>query len=130
MIVRMRDVRRPNAPDDGPYPRKRNDEHIEYSTEHEDLNGAEALRKPSEIHAQNSIGQAEEDPRHKARGQQISWHAPKPQNRNECHHSKKNHRSQIARERKSVERRNMVRDDHPPAEHNGENDPDINTHTN
>src|SRR5271169_2258188 len=111
MMIRMRYVRRASAPDDSPYPGKRNHEHVEYSAEHEDLNGTEALRQASEIHAQNPIGHAEKAPCNQARSQQITRHAPKPENRNQCDQTKKNHCSQIARERKSVKGRNMVGDD-------------------
>src|SRR5580693_9910523 len=84
MVIRMRHVRRANAPDDGPNPRESNHEHTQHRAEHEDLNGAKTLRKAGKTHAKNTVGQAEKGPRHKARRQQMNRPTPKSENGNHC----------------------------------------------
>src|SRR5580704_13972436 len=96
MVIRMRYVRRASAPDDGPDPRESNHQHIQYRTEHENLNGAKTLGKARETHAKNTIGQAEKSPRDEARSQQMTRHAPKSENGNHGDETQNSHRGQIA----------------------------------
>src|SRR5580704_6506093 len=125
MVIRMRHVRRANAPDDGPNPREGNHEHIQYRTKHEDLNGAKTLRKARKTHAKNTVGQAEKRPRDEARSQQMTRHAPKSENGNHCDETQNSHRGQIPHQRKAIEHGNTIGDDHPSAKNDGKNDPDV-----
>jgi hypothetical protein len=82
MLIGTRNVCSARASDNGSNPGKSNRKHIEYRTEHENLNGAVPLGKAFEIHAKEAIRQAEKNPCDETRSQQIARHAPKPENGN------------------------------------------------
>jgi hypothetical protein len=130
MVIGMGSVRRANAPDDDPDPGNSNHEHVEHGAEHEDLNGAETLREARKIHAKHPIGEAENSPRDQARSQQIAWHAPESNNRNQSDDAKKGHRRQIAYHGKAIEERQTIGYNHPSAEYDRENDPDVEARAN
>ena len=117
MMIRMRNVCSTRASNNGSNPGNSDHKHIQYCTEHENLNGAGPLGKAFEIHAKEAIRQAEKNPCDETRSQQIARHAPKPENGNQCEEAKNCDRSQVASEREAIEERNSIGHDHPSAKY-------------
>lgn len=87
--------------------------------------GAKAFLETGKIHAKNAIGEAENEPADQARSEQVARQPPKPENGKQSEEAKKSHCRDIARKREAVKEWNAIGGDHPPAEGDGEKNPNI-----
>jgi len=83
-MVGMRGVRRAGSPDGAANPQQRSKNHVDHRANYKDLERAGPTTEIAEELTQNTIVQAEEKPRDKARSQQMPGHSQESKNRDQC----------------------------------------------
>ena len=123
-------MRSTGSPDRGNNPAERGENHIDDGAQHENMERAEPITEPAEKCAERAIAEAENEPSHKARRQEMPRKAQKPKNGNRSEEAQNHGGGDIALQRKALQEWGMIGNNDPGGENQGQTNTNVNTGAN
>ena len=128
MIVGMSCMRSPGLPDDHTNPAYRGHNHVHNRAEHEYVEGTEPVFEFFKEDAQNPVADAEQEPAHETRGQQVAGLCHETKDRNYRKQSEESPCSDVTHQREVFEKGHAIGDNEPRGENHRQANANVNTY--
>ena|SRR6266403_2541449 len=130
MIVVMRKVRFANSPDGHANPRQRRNDQVDDGSIHENLHRAMPIAQFPEKQTEDTIIQAEDQPRDQAGSQQMPGHPQESKDGDQREQAKKQAGRYVAFRRETVEERDAIGQKQPGGEHQNQTESSVDANSN